>query len=122
MMSSRGLWALSVPLALLGWIGLIFLTGVLSVSMATLAVVLPVLALALTMTVAPAIWVAASRLGMPVIGERPAVALRVALWFGLWATICIGLRVTGSFSGLIAITLAVIFGLVETFLQQWARR
>ncbi len=55
-------------------------------------------------------------------GERPAVALRVAFWFGLWATICIGLRVTDNFSGLIAITLAVIFGLVETFLQQGSRR
>ena len=62
-MSSRGLWALSVPLALAGWIGLILLTGVLSVSTVALVVVLPVLALALTMTVAPAIWVAASRLG-----------------------------------------------------------
>jgi len=121
-MSSRGLWALSVPLALAGWIGLILLTGVLSVSTVALVVVLPVLALALTMTVAPAIWVAASRLGMPGMGERPAVALRVAFWFGLWATICIGLRVTDNFSGLIAITLAVIFGLVETFLQQWALR
>jgi hypothetical protein len=30
--------------------------------------------------------------------------------------------VTDNFSGLIAITLAVIFGLVETFLQQWSRR
>jgi hypothetical protein len=121
-MSSRGLWALSVPLALAGWIGLILLTGVLSVSTEALIVVLPVLALALTMTVAPAIWVVASRRGMPVMGERPAVALRVAFWFGLWATICIGLRVTGDLSGLIAITSAVIFGLVETFLQQWARR
>ena len=70
-MSSRGLWALSVPLALAGWIGLILLTGVLSVSTAALVVVLPVLALALTMTVAPAIWVAASRLGWPGMGERP---------------------------------------------------
>jgi hypothetical protein len=121
-MSSRGLWILSVPLALLGWLGLIFLTGVLSVSTATLAVVLPVLALALTMTVAPAIWVAASRLGVAGMGERPIIALRVAFWFGLWATICIGLRVVDAFSGLIAITLAVIFGLAETFLQQWSRR
>ena len=121
-MSSRGLWALSVPLALAGWIGLILLTGVLSVSTVALVVVLPVLALALTMTVAPALWVAASRLGMQGMGERPAVALRVAFWFGLWATICIGLRVTNNFSGLIAITLAVIFGLVETFLQQGSRR
>ena len=42
-MSSRGLWALSVPLALAGWIGLILLTGVLSVSTVALVAVLPVL-------------------------------------------------------------------------------
>jgi hypothetical protein len=121
-MSSRALWALSVPLALVGWAALIALTGVLSVSAVALAVVLPVLALAVTMTAAPVIWMVASRLGMPGAGERPVVALRIAFWFGLWATICIGLRLIGEFTGLIAITLAVIFGLTETFLQQWARR
>jgi len=121
-MSARGLWVLSVSLALAGWIGLILLTGVLPVSTAALIAVLPALTLALTMTVAPAIWVVASRRGWPGMGERPVIALRVAFWFGLWATICIDLHVTNNFSGLIAITLAVILGLVETFLQQWSLR
>ncbi len=121
-MSSRALWMMSVPLALLGWAAIVFLTAVLPVSTATLAVVLPMVTLAATMTAAPLVWSISRHFRLPALGERPVVALRTALWFGLWITICVGLRVAGSFSWLVAITLAVIFGLVEAFLQQWARR
>lgn len=122
MMSSRVLWVVSVPLALLGWAGVIILTGALPVSPVSLSVTLPVLALALVMTAAPWVWVVARRLGLPAIGERPSVALRVSTWLGLWITICIGLRMINAFSWLVAITLAVVFGLVEAFLQQWSRK
>jgi hypothetical protein len=121
-MSSRVLWVLSVPLALLGWAGVILLTAMLPVSPVALIITVPVITLALAMTAAPPVWVVAHRLGLPAVGERPAVALRVAAWFGLWAAIGIGLRLLGAFSWLVAITLAVIFGLVEAFLQQWTRR
>ncbi len=121
-MSARTLWLLSVPLALLGWAGVVFLTGALPFSLTGLILVLPMLALALTMTAAPWVWVAARRLRAPLVGEYPAVALRVAMWIGLWAAICIGLRLIAAFSWLAAITIGVIFGLMETFLQQSARR
>jgi len=122
MMSSRVLWILSVPLALLGWAGVIILTGALPVSPVSLSVTLPVLALALVMTAAPWVWVVARRLGLPAMGEHPGVALRVSTWLGLWVTICIGLRMLNAFSWLVAITLAVVFGLGEAFLQQWTRK
>lgn len=121
-MSSRVLWVLSVPLALLGWAGVVLLTGALPVSPVSLIMTLPVLTLALVMTAAPLVWVVARRLGLPAVGERPAVALRVSTWLGLWVTICIGLRMMNAFSWLVAITLAVVFGLVEAFLQQWTRK
>jgi hypothetical protein len=120
-MSSRALWFTCVPLALLGWAGIVLLTGMLPVSTATLAVVLPALTLATTMTAAPLVWSISRRFRLPGLGERPVVALRIGFWFGLWITICAGLHVAGSFSWLVAVTLAVIFGLVEAFLQQPAR-
>lgn len=121
-MSSRALWFLSLALAVFGWAGVIGLTAALPFSPAALAAVLPMLTLALTMTAAPAVWVVARRLRLPGAGERPGQALRMAFWFGLWAAICIGLRLLGLLNGLIAITLAVVFGLGETFVQQWTRR
>ncbi|MGC8782505.1 MAG: hypothetical protein ACP5UQ_16715 [Anaerolineae bacterium] len=121
-MSSRALWASSVALALFGWAGVIVLTAVLPFSPAALAAVLPTLTLALTMTAAPIVWVVAHRLHLPGAGERPGRALRIAFWFGLWGAICIGLRLLGLLNGLVAITLAVVFGLGETFVQQRTRR
>jgi hypothetical protein len=112
----------SIALAVSGWAGVIVLTAALPFSPAALAAVLPMLILALTMTAAPAVWIVARRLRLPGAGERPGIALRIAFWFGLWAAICIGLRLLGILNGLIAITLAVIFGLGETFVQQWTRR
>ncbi|MCX7671569.1 MAG: hypothetical protein N2439_16055 [Anaerolineae bacterium] len=121
-MSARALWLLSLPLAVFGWAGVIVLTAALPFSPAALAAVLPMLTLALTMTIAPIVWVVGHRLRLPGAGERPASALRLAFWFGLWAALCIGLRLLGVLNGLIAITLAVVFGLGETFVQQWLRR
>ncbi|MEJ5200393.1 MAG: hypothetical protein WHX53_15845 [Anaerolineae bacterium] len=121
-MSSRALWLLSIPLAVFGWAGVLILTAALPFSPAALAAVLPMLTLALTMTAAPAVWVVGRRLRLPGAGEQPASAMRIAFWFGLWAAICIGLRLLGVLNGLIAITLAVIFGLGETFVQQWTRK
>ncbi len=117
-MSSRALWFTCVPLALLGWAGIVLLTALLPVSTATLAVVLPMLTLAATMTAAPLVWGISRRLKLPGLGERPVVALRVGFWCGLWITLCVGLHLAGWFSWLVAVTLAVIFGLVEAFLQQ----
>ncbi len=121
-MSSRALWLLSLPLAMLGWAGVIVLTAALPFSPAALAAVLPMLTLALTMTLAPVVWVVGRHLRLPGAGARPASALRIAFWFGLWAALCIGMRMLGMLNGLIALTLAVIFGLGETFVQQWMRR
>lgn len=120
-MSSRGLWLLSVPLALLGWAGVVFLTASLPVSAPALIAVAPTLALAVTMTMAPWVWAVGRRLRLPAVGERPAVALRVSGWFGLWITFCIGLRIMDAFSWLVAMTVVVVFGLLEAFLQQSAR-
>lgn len=120
-MSSRGLWLLSVPLALLGWAGVVFLTAALPVSQTAVLAVAPVLALALTMTAAPWVWLVGRRLRLPTVGERPVVALRVAMWFGLWIALCFGLRMMNAFSWLVAMTVGVAFGLLEAFLQQSAR-
>ncbi len=121
-MSARTLWLLSVPLALVGWAGVVFLTAALPFSPTALIPVLPTLALAVTMSAAPWVWVIARRVGTPIVGERPAVALRVAMWIGLWAALCVGLRLMAAFSWWVAVTVGVIFGLIESFLQQSARR
>lgn len=120
-MSARGLWLVSVPSALLGWAGVVFLTAALPVSQTAMLVVAPMLVLALTMTAAPWVWVIARRLRLPTVGERPAVALRIAMWLGLWITLCLGLRIMHAFSWLVAMTVIVVFGLLEAFLQQSAR-
>jgi hypothetical protein len=120
-MSGRGLWLLSAPLALLGWAGVVFLTAALPVSATAMIVIAPALALALTATVAPWVWIIARRLRLPAIGRRPVAAFRVAAWFGLWVTLCVGLRILHAFSWLAAMTLLVVFGLLEAFFQQSAR-
>jgi hypothetical protein len=117
-MSSRELWALSVPLAVLGWVGLAVVTAFLPFSPVAALIALPLLLLAVTFTAAPIIWLVAQRLKLPGPGERPVVALRVAFWLGLWAATAAGLQLFDAFSWLVAITLAVIFGLIEGFLQQ----
>ncbi len=121
-MSSRALWGLSVPLALLGWAGVLVFTYALS-PWAPLAPVglLPLLALAVTMTAAPITWLVARRFHVPAMGERPAVALRVSAWIGLWVAVCVGLRLYQSFSWAVVITIGVVLALLETFLQQTAR-
>lgn len=116
-MSSRELWALSVPLAVLGWVGLAVVTAFLPFSPVAALVALPLLLLAVTLTAAPIIWLVARRLRLPGPG-RPVIALRVAFWLGLWAATAAGLQLFDAFSWLVAITLAVIFGLIEGFLQQ----
>lgn len=120
-MSSRELWVLSVPLALLGWVGLVVVTALLPFSAVAALIALPTLLLAITLTAAPIVWLVAQRLKLPGLGERPVVALRVAFWLGLWAAIAAGLRLFDAFSWLVAVTLAVIFGLIEGFLQQQSR-
>jgi len=121
-MSSRALWALSLPLAVLGWVGILFFTGAVPPAPLALVALVPLLTLAMMMTAAPLVWVIARRLRVPGLGEHPALALRVALWIGLGIAICVILRLVHSFSWAIALTLAVILGLLETFLQQLSRQ
>ena len=113
---------MSVPLALVSWMGVVLLTGALPVSWPALALVLPLLAVAVTLSVAPLIWLVARRFSLSGAGERSAIALRLAFWLGLWVTACVGLRIANVFSWLVAITFAAILSLIETFLQQSARR
>jgi hypothetical protein len=121
-MSGRALWALSLPLALLAWVGILFFTGALPPTSTTEGAFLFLLALAMTMTSAPFVWLVARRLHISGAGERPALALRVGFWIGLWTAGCVGLRFAGFFNWAIALTFAAILGLLETFLQQVARQ
>ncbi len=121
-MSSRMLWAISLPLALLGWAGLVFVTGaMLPSSTAALIVVTALLALALTMTAAPLVWLVARRFAPTGVGGSPAVALRIAGWIGLWGAAVVGLRLARAFDWVVLLTLAAVLGLAETFLQQVER-
>jgi hypothetical protein len=121
-MSARGLWALSLPLAVFGWLGVVFGSGALPPSVLGLIVLLPLIALAVSATAAPFVWLAARRLRARGIGERPALALRASGWLGLWAAACVWLRIVGLFSWVIAATLAVVLVLLESFLLQNTKR
>ena len=116
------LWAISIPLALLGWAGLVFATGALPPSQTGALIVVPVLlALAMTMTAAPLVWLAARRFAPTGAGSSPAIALRIAGWIGLWGAVVVGLRLADAFDWVVVLTLAAVLGLVETFLQQVER-
>jgi hypothetical protein len=117
-MSGRALWAVSLPLAALGWTGVVIVTWAVPPSPLAYAAVLPLLALAVAMTLAPLLWTVASRRRWAGAGERPALALRVGAWAGLWVAACAGLRLAGVFNWVIALALAVILTLVEAFLVQ----
>ena len=118
-MSSRALWALSIPLALVGWIGLFYFTGGVQPTGLALLGFVPLFLLALTMTLAPWVWAVAHRLGVPGLGERPALALRASFWVGLWSAMAVSLRLLQAFNWVIVITVAVVLVLLEGFLQQW---
>jgi hypothetical protein len=121
-MSPRALWAISLPLALLSWVGLLFATGALNPAfMAAVVVVALLLGLAVTGTTAPVVWVVARQLHLPAAGESPAVALRIAAWIGLWIAAVVALRLARGFDWVIVLTLAAVLGLAETFLQQIER-
>ena len=120
-MSSRALWALSIPLALIGWIGLFFFTGAIPPVDLALVGFLPLLALTLTVTAAPWVWLVARRLNVRGIGKHPGLALRASLWVGIWSALTLGLRITRSFNWVTVITVAVVLVLLEGFLLQWHR-
>lgn len=121
-MSPQGLWKLSLPLAVLGWAGLALVTAFLPPSTLGMALALPLLALALIFTAALLIWGVASRLRLGDVGQRPALALRLGTWIGLWLTAAAGLRLIGQLTAVVALGLAVGFGLVEFFLRGLARQ
>jgi hypothetical protein len=120
-MSSRALWGLSIPSALLAWAGIVYFTGTLPPSPLAYALILPLLGLAVTMTLAPGVWLLARGLRLRGTGKRPALALRAATWLGLWSAICVGFQLHGVFSWVPALTLIVVLVLLETFLLQGSK-
>ncbi len=120
-MSPRTFWMISLALILLGWLGLLYFTGGVPPSDWAALAVVPLLALAVTGTAAPLIWLAGRRLGAAVSGETPGAALRVSGWLGLWVAACLGLRLFAMFNWALALTLAVILGLAEGFVRQATR-
>jgi hypothetical protein len=116
-MSTRRFWLAVLFIAAASWVGLAYYTG--GIAPTDLAVVgfLPLLALAVTTSAAPLVWLAARRLRIAQIGEQPGVAVRVAGWIGGWCAICAGLMLFDAFNWVIALTLALVLGLVESFLQ-----
>ncbi len=120
-MSPRLLWALCLPLSLAGWGGLVYYTAQIPPSESAIVLLLPMLWLAVSSTVAPPIWMIASRLRLPGTGQRPALALRMGVWVGLWAAACVALQFSGIFSWATGVALAVVAGLLESFLIQWGR-
>ncbi|MCX6032384.1 MAG: hypothetical protein NT169_24220 [Chloroflexi bacterium] len=121
-MSSKMLWAISLPAAIIGWMVLLLTTGAVPPSSAVAwAIAAVLLTLAVTMTAAPLVWVIAHRLRLPGAGTSPAVALRIAAWIGLWAAMVVSLRLARAFDWVVVLTLAAVLGLAETFLQQVER-
>jgi hypothetical protein len=118
-MSGRTLWALSIPVALVGWAGLFFFTGGIRPTNLALLGFLPLLAITMTMTLAPWVWMVARRLNVRGVGELPSLALRSSLWVGIWTSLAVGSRMARMFNWVVAITVAVVFVLLEGFLQQW---
>jgi hypothetical protein len=121
-LSARALWILSIPLALLAWGAIIVFTGVMPPSPMARVILLPVLALAVTMTLAPVVWMLARGLRLPGMGERPAMALRSASWLGVWAATCAGLQMWRVFNWGLALAMAAILTLLESFLLQVNRQ
>jgi hypothetical protein len=120
--SARIFWLVSSLSALVAWAGIFYLTGAFPPTPPAELVFLALVAVAVAMTSAPLVWVLARRLKVAGTGERPALALRVGAWIGLWAAICVGLRLVGSLNAVIALTLAVILALLEAFLRQLETR
>ncbi len=117
-MSPRVLSIMALPLAVLGWAAVLLFTAAAPPSLAAYVIVLPLTALAVTMTVAVPLWLVARALHVPGTGQRPALALRAAAWVGLWSALVVALRLA-SFPVLgPAAGLAVVLGLFETFLLQ----
>ncbi len=117
-MSARVLAAITVPLALLSWGAVALFTAAVPPSLPAYAVLLPLGGLAVTMTAALPVWLLAHAFHMPGTGDRPALAFRVAAWIGLWAVICVVLQLAGLPVWGAALALAVVLGLLETFLLQ----
>jgi hypothetical protein len=117
-MSARTLWAISVPLAIVGWAGLAVTTAVLPPSLASAALALFLLALAIAFTVAPLAGFLGARLHWGDLDRRPQRAIRLGVWAGLWTAACVALRTVDRLSPIIALALAVILALVEGFLSQ----
>jgi hypothetical protein len=106
---------------LAGWGGLAYYTAQIPPSESAIVLSLPILWLAVSSTVALPIWLVASRLRIPGTGQRPALALRMGAWVGLWAAACAALQFSGIFSWATGVALAVVVGLLESFLIQWGR-
>ncbi len=120
-MSARVLAAITVPLALLSWGVVALFTAAVPPSLPAYAVLLPLAGLAVTMTAAVPVWLLAHAFHVPGTGERPAFALRAAAWIGVWAIICLALQLAGLPVWGAALALAVVLGLLETFLLQGRR-
>lgn len=117
-MTLRTFWAISLVLALLSWVGLLYFTGGVPPSDWAVIVASLILALAVAATSAPLIWLIARPLHLELIRKQPGAALRMGSWLGLWIAICTGLQLFKVFNWALALTLAVIFGLLEGFVQQ----
>lgn len=117
-MSARTLWTISILFALLGWAAVLALTAMVPPSWEASVALMPLLAVAVTMTLAPLVWLAGRWLRLPGVGQRPALALRSAAWIGLWTGICVLLQFNRLFSWLLGATLAVVMALFEGYLRQ----
>lgn len=115
-MSPRVLWMMTLPLAFLGWVAVALFTAAAPPSLVAYFVVLPLVALALTMTTAGPIWLLARAWHLPGTGQRPVLALRAAAWLGVWAVLVLALRLAGFPVLIPAAGLAVALALFEVFL------
>jgi hypothetical protein len=116
--AQRLIWIACAPLALLGWAALVLFTGQVPPSRSAYIVLVPLVAFAATFTAAPLVWSAARRLRLPGAGERPGLALRVAMWFGIWIAAAVAMMLAHVFSWAAMLTIAIVLGLLESFLLQ----
>jgi hypothetical protein len=115
------MWVSCILVAAGGWTGLVFFTQQIPPSQLAYFIFLPLLGISITATAMPIVWLVARALHVDGMGDRPVLALRTAGWVGLWSAISAGLKLSGIFDWVTVGTLAVVLGLLESFLLQLGR-
>ena len=114
---------LSILVALASWGGLAFLVYAMPPTTVTIALALPLAAIATAATALP-LWLQLGKRRVTTDSDDGLMvaSLRQSAWTGLYVAVLLLLRIRGALDLALALTLLVILFLVETFIQQRNRQ